>query len=111
LLSSLTSDTPFPNAQYSRAELAFSAFPFVLYGILVKEMSMLDFRLPGHYLLARKTHFFPLKTATGSLLRFFTPDVSDASGMNSDHLCGLVVRVPGYRSGDPWFDSWLYQIL
>jgi hypothetical protein len=27
------------------------------------------------------------------------------------HLCGLVVRVPGYRSRDPWFDSWRYQIF
>jgi hypothetical protein len=24
-----------------------------------------------------------------------------------DHLCGLVVRVPGYRSRDPGFDSGL----
>jgi hypothetical protein len=23
----------------------------------------------------------------------------------SDHLCGLVVRVPGYRAGSPGFDS------
>jgi hypothetical protein len=27
----------------------------------------------------------------------------------SDHLCGLVVRVPGYRSRDPGFDSRRYQ--
>jgi hypothetical protein len=26
-----------------------------------------------------------------------------------DHLCGLVVRVPGYRSRDPGFNSWHYQ--
>jgi hypothetical protein len=26
-------------------------------------------------------------------------------------LCGLVVRVPGYRSRDPGFDSWHYQIF
>jgi hypothetical protein len=24
----------------------------------------------------------------------------------TDCLCGLVVRVPGYRSGGPGFDSW-----
>jgi hypothetical protein len=28
-----------------------------------------------------------------------------------DRLCGLVVRVPGYRSRDPWFDSRRYQIF
>jgi hypothetical protein len=27
------------------------------------------------------------------------------------HLCGLVVRVPGYRSRGPWFDFQRYQIL
>jgi hypothetical protein len=26
-------------------------------------------------------------------------------------LCGLVVRVSGYRSKGPGFDSWSYQIL
>jgi hypothetical protein len=25
------------------------------------------------------------------------------------HLCGLVVRVIGYRSGGPGFDSWHYK--
>jgi hypothetical protein len=28
-----------------------------------------------------------------------------------DRLCGLVVRVPGYRSRDPGFDSRLYHIF
>jgi hypothetical protein len=28
-----------------------------------------------------------------------------------DRLCGLVVRVPGYRSRDPEFDSRRYQIF
>jgi hypothetical protein len=28
-----------------------------------------------------------------------------------DHLCGLVVRVPGYRSKGPGFDSRHYQIF
>jgi hypothetical protein len=28
-----------------------------------------------------------------------------------DRLCGLVVRVPGYRSRGPWFDSRRYQIF
>jgi hypothetical protein len=27
------------------------------------------------------------------------------------HLCGLVVRVPGYRVIDPWFDSRRHQIF
>jgi hypothetical protein len=26
-----------------------------------------------------------------------------------DHLCGLMVRVPGYRFGGPGFDSWALQ--
>jgi hypothetical protein len=26
-------------------------------------------------------------------------------------LCGLVVRVPGYKSRGPGFDSWRYQIF
>jgi hypothetical protein len=30
---------------------------------------------------------------------------------NNDRLCGLVVRVPGYRSRGPRFDSQHYQIL
>jgi hypothetical protein len=29
----------------------------------------------------------------------------------NDHLCGLVVRVPGYRSRDPGFGSRRYQIF
>jgi hypothetical protein len=28
-----------------------------------------------------------------------------------DRLCGLVVRVPGYRCRSPWFDFWRYQIF
>jgi hypothetical protein len=28
-----------------------------------------------------------------------------------NHLCDVVVRVPGYRSRDPGFDSLLYQIF
>jgi hypothetical protein len=27
----------------------------------------------------------------------------------SARLCGLAVRVPGYRSGGPMFDSWHYK--
>jgi hypothetical protein len=30
---------------------------------------------------------------------------------SSKHLCGLVVRVPGYRSRVPGFDSRRYQIF
>jgi hypothetical protein len=30
---------------------------------------------------------------------------------DSDRLCGLVVRVSGYRSRDPGFDSRSYQIF
>jgi hypothetical protein len=28
-----------------------------------------------------------------------------------DCLCGLVIRVPGYRPRGPGFDSWRYQIF
>jgi hypothetical protein len=28
-----------------------------------------------------------------------------------DHLCGLVVRVPGYRSRGPGFNSQCYQVF
>jgi hypothetical protein len=40
-------------------------------------------------------------------LDFYFKGVSD----NIDRLCGLVVRVPGYRSTGPGFDSRRYQIL
>jgi hypothetical protein len=30
---------------------------------------------------------------------------------SSDRLRGVVVRVPGYRSRGPGFDSWFYQIF
>jgi hypothetical protein len=32
-------------------------------------------------------------------------DILHFPGVKMDHLCGLVVRVPGYRSGGPGFDS------
>jgi hypothetical protein len=32
-------------------------------------------------------------------------------GMDTDRLCGLVVRVPSYRSRGPGFDSRHYQIF
>jgi hypothetical protein len=31
--------------------------------------------------------------------------------LHEDRLCDLVVRVPGYRSRDPRFDSQRYQII
>jgi hypothetical protein len=31
--------------------------------------------------------------------------------LGDSQVTGLVVRVPGYRSRDPGFDSWGYQIL
>jgi hypothetical protein len=33
------------------------------------------------------------------------------SGQNSDRLCGLVVRLPGYRSRGPGYDSRRYEIF
>jgi hypothetical protein len=32
-------------------------------------------------------------------------------GLLRDRLCGQEVRVPGYRSRGPGFDSWRYQIV
>jgi hypothetical protein len=32
-------------------------------------------------------------------------------GSDIDRLCGLVIRVPGYRSRGPRFDTWHYQIF
>jgi hypothetical protein len=40
-----------------------------------------------------------------------TETLIDASKEVGDHLCGLVVRVPGYRSRGPEFDSLRYQIF
>jgi hypothetical protein len=42
-----------------------------------------------------------------------TPGLQSASELYrpSDRLCGLEVRVPGYRSGTPGFDSRRYQIF
>jgi hypothetical protein len=31
--------------------------------------------------------------------------------VQDDRLCGLVFRVPGYKSRGPGFDSWRYQIF
>jgi hypothetical protein len=47
-------------------------------------------------------------SATGVVLflRFF-----EREGVSYDCLCGLVDRVPGYRSIGPGFDSWRYQIF
>jgi hypothetical protein len=40
------------------------------------------------------------------LLQYFRHEVSKLHKIrNADHLCGLVVRVPDYRSGGPEFDS------
>jgi hypothetical protein len=38
-------------------------------------------------------------------------DNNNNNNNNNDRLCGLVVRVSGYRSRGPGFDSWLYQIF
>jgi hypothetical protein len=37
--------------------------------------------------------------------------VKSSCGRDSDRLCGQVVRVPGYRSRGPGFDSRRYQIF
>jgi hypothetical protein len=37
--------------------------------------------------------------------------ISSSSSSSSDRLCGLVVRVSGYRSRGPGFDSRRYHIF
>jgi hypothetical protein len=39
------------------------------------------------------------------------PPLLTSELLNQDRLFGLVVRVPGYRSRGPEFDSWRYQIF
>jgi hypothetical protein len=39
------------------------------------------------------------------------PQLLTSSSTRRGRLCGLVVRVPGYRSRGPGFDSRLYQIF
>jgi hypothetical protein len=49
-----------------------------------------------------------------SFFIYFLASISDILAQFSpswDRLCGLVVRVPVYRSRDPGFDSWHYQIF
>jgi hypothetical protein len=41
-----------------------------------------------------------------SILRYFCQQMD-----LNDRLCGLVVRVPDYRSRGPGFNSWCYQIF
>jgi hypothetical protein len=61
------------------------------------------------WLLARKPQHLP------SLMRNKTAhsDMRDpqSNGRSEECLCGLVVRVPGYRSRGPGFDSWRYHIF
>jgi hypothetical protein len=35
----------------------------------------------------------------------------NACSITQNRLCGLVVKVPGYRHRGPGFDSWRYQIF
>jgi hypothetical protein len=42
--------------------------------------------------------------AVGSICLFYQPN-------SNDRLCGLVIRVPGYRSRSPVWDSRFYQIF
>jgi hypothetical protein len=55
---------------------------------------------------------WPLISVFYTRSRYFSiqvaPHLSSRSWVD---LCGLVVRVPGYRSRDPGFDSRLYQIF
>jgi hypothetical protein len=45
------------------------------------------------------------------LIVFVLIVVKDTVTSKKDRLCGLVVRVPGYRSRGPGFDSRRYQIF
>jgi hypothetical protein len=37
--------------------------------------------------------------------------VTKKQQLKADRLCGLVVRVSGYRYGGPEFDSWRFQVF
>jgi hypothetical protein len=61
-------------------------------------------------------HLIPVTAPQGTLQRklwrrFFTLRKLPSDGGPLDRLCGLVVRVPGYRSRYPDFDSRRYQIF
>jgi hypothetical protein len=45
------------------------------------------------------------------ILSWFNANRIDSPFVDTDRLCGLVVRVPGYRFRGPGFDSWHYQIF
>jgi hypothetical protein len=50
-----------------------------------------------------------MKTFIGKMLGHSQKNINNCH--KGDRLCGLVVRVPGYRSRGPWFDSRRYQIF
>jgi hypothetical protein len=56
-----------------------------------------------HVATAKYTAGFPHILVTAEVFFFW--------GLPCDRLCGLVVRVPGYRSRGPAFDSRRYQIF
>jgi hypothetical protein len=59
-------------------------------------------------LVAPMSQLYPVHTLK-TRLRNMQLHVSLCLGQ--DRLCGQVVRVPGYRSRDPGFRSWHYQIF
>jgi hypothetical protein len=59
-----------------------------------------DIKFPLHWASGHKTH--PLHRLAPVIFRVT---------LFSDRLCGVVVRVPGYRFRGPGFDSRLYQIF
>jgi hypothetical protein len=56
--------------------------------------------------LAKQPHLTARTGNTGTLLLAF-----NLMRCETDRLCGLVVRVPGYRSRDPAFGSRHYHIF
>jgi hypothetical protein len=60
-----------------------------------------------------KVHPVRVCESNSVISALFTIRISSLEGYvnEAEVLCGLVVRVPGYRSRDPSFNSWRYQIF
>jgi hypothetical protein len=61
---------------------------------------------PGFYVFCCESAYFP--SVDGRVIYIY---IIYIIYIITDHLCGLVVRVPGYRSTGSGFDSLRYQVI